>query len=270
MNQPIRCLTMFLVLLLGGALLAQEAPSTAPAAGASPGPAVARGRGRGRGPAPSATQPVIQRGTQPRHESFLAQVRQGNIDLLFLGDSITDFWRADIPTRGGKAVWDKTFAPLNAANFGINADRVQNLLWRIQNGELDGIKPRLIVMMIGTNNLAPDGSRNTVDQMLEGYKLIVDEIRQRQPDARLLLLAIFPRGAEADNPYRPLIKQANEQIEKLADNQHIFFLNINEKFLAPDGTLSVDIMPDLLHPSEKGYQIWADAILEKVKQLMAK
>jgi lysophospholipase L1-like esterase len=238
------------------------APSTAPANGA------VAGRRGGRGPAPSATQPAIQRGTQQRHESFLQTARQGDIDLLFIGDSITDFWRAENPNRGGKAVWDKTFAPLKAANFGINADRVQNVLWRVQNGELDGIKPKVIVMMIGTNNLAPDGSRNTPEQTIEGYKMLVNEIRQRQPEAKLLLLAIFPRGAAPDSPYRPNIRQVNEAIEKMADNQHVFFMDINSRFLKPDGSLPAELFPDQLHPNEKGYQIWADAIIDRVKQLM--
>jgi lysophospholipase L1-like esterase len=258
-------LTLVAALMVSAATCsyAQPAPATGPATN----PARRNGRGPA-GPAPSATQPLIQRGTDRRHESFLELARQGNIDVLFIGDSITDFWRSENPTRGGKAVWDKTFAPLKAANFGINADRIQNVLWRVQNGELDGIKPKVIVMMIGTNNLAPDGSRNTPEQTIEGYKLLVNEIRQRQPDAKLLLLAIFPRGQTPDNPYRPHIQQVNQAIEKLADGQHITFVDINARFLAPDGSLPLDLFPDQLHPSEKGYQIWADAILERVKQLM--
>jgi N-acetylglucosamine-6-sulfatase len=253
------------LMLLASVSYAQLAPATAPAA-PSTSPAVAPRAARG--PVPSTTQPVIQRGTQARHEAFLEVARQGNIDLLFIGDSITDFWRAENASRGGRAVWDQTFAPLKAANFGINADRIQNVLWRVQNGELDGIKPKVIVMMIGTNNLAPDSSRNTPEQTIQGYKLLVNEIRQRQPDARLLLLGIFPRGEAPDNPYRPLIKQVNAEIEKFADNQHIYFMDISKAFLQPDGSLPREIFPDQLHPSEKGYHIWADAIIEKVKLLM--
>ena len=242
------------LLLTSSLALAQtSAPTTNPG----------RGRGGARGPAPSATQPVIQRGTDNRHASFLEVAKKGDIDLLFLGDSITDFWR-----RSGTAVWDKNFAPLKAANFGINADRTQNLLWRVQNGELEGFKAKVIVMMIGTNNVAPDGSRNTPDQAVDGIKLIIKEIQQRQPQAKLLLLGVFPRAASATDPYRGLVKQINDQISKFDDGRHIFYMDIGSKFLQPDGSLSTDIMPDYLHPNLQGYQIWADAILPKVKELL--
>jgi lysophospholipase L1-like esterase len=228
------------------------------------------GRGAG-GPPPSATQPVIQRGTDNRHAQFLEVARKGDIDLLFLGDSITDFWRlAERNGRpAGKAVWDQYFAPLKAANFGINADRTQHLLWRLQNGELEGFKAKCIVLLIGTNNIGtPEQPRNTVEDTIAGVKLVVNEIRQRQPQAKLLLLAIFPRGNNPDDGHRPGIKLVNDTISKLHDGKNIFFMDINDKFLQADGALSADNMPDYLHPSEKGYQIWADAIIGKVKELM--
>jgi lysophospholipase L1-like esterase len=223
-------------------------------------------------PQPSATQPVIQRGTNNRHEQFLAIAAKGNIDLLFIGDSITDNWRATVPAHAGKDVWDKYFAPLNAANFGIGADRTQNVLWRLQNGELDGFKAKCIVLMLGTNNVSAGRAiRNTNAEVLDGMRLVINEIRTRQPQAKLLLMAIFPRGRQADDPYRQPIKEINAQLAKYDDGKNIFFMDIGAKFLAPDGSIPMDVMPDqpALHPNAKGYQIWADAIIDKVKELMA-
>lgn len=251
-------------LFLGSAALAQTAaPPAAPTTQAAP------GRGGARGPAPSATQPMLQPRTDNRHASFLEIAKKGDIDVLFIGDSITDNWRGVNARNGGAKIWEANFAPLKAANFGIGADRTQHVLFRVQNGELEGFKAKLIVMMIGTNNLQPDGSRNTPADAVEGIKLIVKEIRDRQPQAKLLLLGVFPRAASATDPFRPLIKQVNDQISKLDDGKNIYYMDIGEKFLQPDGSLSPEIMPDYLHPNEKGYQIWADAILPKVKELMA-
>ena len=203
--------------------------------------------------------PVIQPGTENRHQEFLAVASKGDVELLFLGDSITDMWR-----NRGKAVWDQVFAPLKAANFGIGRDRTQHILWRVQNGELEGFKAKCIVMMLGTNNI----NVNTPDEVVAGVKAVVGEIRQRQPQAKILLLAIFPRGATPDDRNRAPIKQVNDSLAKLDDGKSVFYMDIGGKFLQPDGTLTAEIMGDFLHPTEKGYQIWADAIIEKVKQLM--
>jgi lysophospholipase L1-like esterase len=243
-------------------MISGVAAAQAPTAAA---PGARRGAGGRGGPAPSTTQPVIQRGTNNRHEQFLEIAKKGDIDLLFLGDSITDFWH----TRG-QEVWDKTFAPLKAANFGINADRTQNLLFRLQNGELEGFKAKCIVLMIGTNNIGtPDMPRNTVEDTIAGVKAVVNEIRTRQPQAKILLLAIFPRGQNPDDAHRPAIKQVNAELAKWDDGKNIFYMDIGDKFLQPDGSISNEIMVDYLHPSPKGYQIWADAIIGKVKELMA-
>lgn len=199
-----------------------------------------------------------------RHEEFVALAKQGNIDLVFFGDSITDFWRRDSP-RGGKAVWDKTWAPLKAANFGISGERVEHVLWRAENGELEGYKPKLVVLMIGTNNFTGGATNQGI---VDGIKNLCVEIERRQPDAKLLLLGIFPRVAAPTNPYRPRIKEINAALAKMDDGKKLFFLDIGEKLLAADGTLTTEIMPDGLHPNEQGYQIWADATLPKVKELM--
>lgn len=200
-----------------------------------------------------------------RHEGFLAEARKGGIDVLFLGDSITDGWRAK-----GKNVWAKYWAPLKAANFGIGGDRTQHVLWRMQNGELDGIKPKLVVLMIGTNNTGKekDGkARNSTPEIIEGVTAVVRGLRAKLPETKVLLLAIFPRGQKGQ-PIRDQLNEINAAIAKLDDGKWVQFLDIGPKFLEADGTLSKEIMPDLLHPNEKGYEIWAGAIEGKVTQML--
>ncbi len=201
-----------------------------------------------------------------RHEGFVAEARQGGIDVLFLGDSITDGWR----TRG-KEIWDREYAPLKAANFGIGGDRTQHVLWRLRNGEAEGYQPKAVVLMIGTNNTGfeSDGTtpRNTTPEIVEGVTTIVQDLRKDFPNAKILLLAIFPR-AEKDSARRAQVTEINRSIAKLHDGRNIHYLDIGAKFLDADGTLPTDIMPDLLHPNEKGYQIWADAIREPLKALL--
>jgi lysophospholipase L1-like esterase len=192
-----------------------------------------------------------------RHERFVQEAKQGGVEILFLGDSITDFWR-----NKGSNVWNRFYAPRHAANFGISGDCTQHVLWRIEHGELDGIHPRVVVLMIGTNNTGKekDGRlRNSVPEIVQGVTAIVDEIRARLPDSKILLLGIFPR-ARLNDPQRAQVALVNTVIAKLDDGKMVKFLDISPQFLAPDGTLPRDVMPDLLHPNEKGYQIWADAM----------
>jgi lysophospholipase L1-like esterase len=194
------------------------------------------------------------------HEKFVATAKEGKTQLLFLGDSITAGWA----TRG-KEVWDKSFTQWQPANFGIGGDRTQHVLWRIENGELDGIKPKVAVLMIGTNNVGGDSA----EAIARGVTKIVETIRAKTPDTKILLLAVFPRGEKASpNPGRDKLNEVNKIIAKLNDNKHVFYLDIGAKFLQPDGSISKDIMPDALHPSAAGYQIWADAITPKLKELM--
>jgi lysophospholipase L1-like esterase len=201
-----------------------------------------------------------------RHEGFVKEAKRGGIDLLFMGDSITDFWR-----NRGSNVWNEFYAPLHAANFGISADRTQHVLWRIEHGELDGIHPKVIVLMIGTNNTGKEQDhqtiRNTPPEVIEGVTAIVHEMRAKLPETKILLLAIFPRAQPGD-PYRDQIKEINLSLATLGDGRMITFLDIGPKFLEPDGTLSREIMPDLLHPSEKGYRIWAEAIKPTLDEMM--
>jgi lysophospholipase L1-like esterase len=195
-----------------------------------------------------------------RHEGFVAIVKKGDVDLLFLGDSITDGWRG-----GGKAVWEKNYAQLKAANFGIGGDRTEHLLWRLQNGELDGIKPKLAVLMIGTNNLGA----NKDEEIAEGIRAIVADLHERTPATRLLLLGIFPRGMKADDSARGRIQHINSIIAKLDDDgRTIKYLDIGNKFLEADGTLPKSVMPDGLHPNANGYEIWAESIAPNVREMM--
>lgn len=195
-----------------------------------------------------------------RHEGFVAQAKKGGIDLLFLGDSITDRWR-----NQGSNIWDKYYAPRHAANFGIGGDRTQHVLWRIDHGELDGLRPKTTVLMIGTNNSNSDSS----DQIADAIEIIVREIRARCPGTKILLLGIFPRNKPTDKPSQmETIHRINDIIAKLDDGKTVRYLDIGPKFLGPDGKVPADIMPDFLHPNKTGYQIWADAMEPILAQMM--
>ena len=201
-----------------------------------------------------------------RHEGFVAEAKAGGIDILFMGDSITDFWR-----NRGSNVWNEYYAPRHAANFGISGDRTQHVLWRMDNGELDGIKPKVVVLMIGTNNTGKERDkktpRNTVPEAIAGVQAVVADIRDRLPDSKILLLAIFPRGT-LDDPQRAQVALINTVIAKLDDGKMVRYLDIDPNFLESDGTLPRSIMPDLLHPNQHGYQIWADAMEPALDEML--
>jgi len=215
----------------------------------------------------TATNPVpLGAGWLKRHTNFVAQAKQGGIDILFMGDSITDFWRVR-----GSNVWNQYYAPHHAANFGISGDRTQHVLWRMDNGELDGIKPKVVVLMIGTNNTGKERDnktpRNTVPETIAGVQAVVADIRARLPDSKILLLAIFPRGT-LDDPQRAQVALVNTAIAKLDDGKMVHYLDIDPNFLESDGTLPKSIMPDLLHPNQHGYQIWADAMNPTLDEML--
>ena len=255
--------SMYLIVAL--VLLLPPSVFGAQAAVAPPAPGQAGGRGPA-GPAAPANVAFHNERNDMRHQTFVGIAKTGNIDLLFVGDSITDwfYWpRGNAGATGGK-VWEASFAPLKPADFAIAGDTTQGVLWRMQNGELEGFKAKLIVLMLGTNNI----NRNPNDEIVDGDRLIIEEFKKRQPQAKVLLLGIFPRTAAADAPIRTTIKEINSNLAKLADNKQVFYMDIGDKFLAADGTLTTEIMADGLHPNEKGYQIWADAILPTVKNMM--
>jgi lysophospholipase L1-like esterase len=198
-----------------------------------------------------------------RHEGFVTEAKKGDCDLLFLGDSITDGWRGK-----PKAIFDAAFGGYMPLNFGISGDRTQHVLWRIQNGEMEGIKPKACVVMIGTNNIGQKDPEKA-ESAIEGVKAIVAEIHKRSPATRVLLLGVFPRGEKPDNPHRATIKEINAAVAKLDDGgKTVQFLDIGDKFLEANGSILKEVMPDFLHLTEKGYQIWADAIKEPLAKLV--
>jgi lysophospholipase L1-like esterase len=202
-----------------------------------------------------------------RHEAYVAEAKKGGVDILFLGDSITDGWRWD---TGGKTIWEKTFAPRHAANFGIGYDRIQNVLWRIENGELNGIKPRVVVLLIGTNNHGYEDNgqpRNRTSEIIEGVSNLVRRIQFHLPQSRILLFGVFPRG-EKNDPIRAQVRAVNAGLATLADGDKVRFLDIGQKFLWPNGTLPRDLFPDLLHPNTRGYQIWADTLVPALDEAL--
>jgi lysophospholipase L1-like esterase len=181
--------------------------------------------------------------------------------VLFIGDSITQGWEGD-----GKDAWARHFAKHKAVNLGIGGDRTQHVLWRLENAPLDGVKPQAAVVMIGTNN--SNGEDNSPGQIADGVAAIVQTLRKRLPETKILLLGIFPRS-ENFTSQRGKITQVNQVIHKLHDGKNVFYLDIGHRFLASDGSLPADIMPDYLHLSPKGYQIWAEAIEEPLGRLMS-
>ncbi len=206
-----------------------------------------------------------------RHNDILKRIKQGNVDIIMVGDSITHFWEKD-----GKGVWDKYYANRNVVNMGISGDKTQNVIWRLEHGEVNNINPKLAILMIGTNN-----SKNndyTSEQIADGVKAVVCQLRTRLPQTKILILAIFPRGSDEQrkdktqdgkfNPQWDKNEKANKIVSKIADNKMIYYLNINKKFLNKKGVLTRDIMPDLLHPGDKGYMIWAQAMEPTIVKLM--
>ncbi|MGH7951449.1 MAG: GDSL-type esterase/lipase family protein [Limisphaerales bacterium] len=195
-----------------------------------------------------------------RHAQFMAINKKGGVDLLFLGDSITDFWR-----NHGSNVWNKYYAPLHAANFGISGDRTQNVIWRIDHGELDGLKPKVIVLLIGTNN----GNDNSPAEIAGGIRVILDKIHEKCPKTKVLLLGVFPRNRRNDTQKQIVApRKINILISQFGNGGAVRYLNINDKFLDKDGKVPASIMPDFLHPNEHGYQIWAQAMNPTLMAMM--
>jgi len=248
------------------------APALAPAAAAAPkaAPATAAATtrnavvsGRADVPAPKidAATGKINKAFAQKHEKYVDRAKQGGIDLLFEGDSITEGWMG----KNGKDVWKQRYLDKygeKVANFGISGDRTQHVLWRNEHGELENIHPKVVVLMIGTNN----AGSNPPDEIARGIEKIVKQ--NRDIGAKVLLLSVFPRGADNNDPKRQSNAQVNEQIKKLDDGTNVRYFELWNQFLGKDGTLSRDIMPDLLHPNAKGYEIWADAMQPLLDEML--
>src|SRR6185369_14450576 len=204
------------------------------------------------------------------HSQLLEKAKKGGIDIYFEGDSITRRWGAtDYPQL--LANWKENFFGWNAADFGWGADTIQNILWRLNNGELDGVNPKVIVLLAGTNNVGrtvpPDGDDAKVADITKGIKAILDTMRGKAPNATIILTAIFPRN---DNiAVMPAINKINQNISKFADGKRVRFLNINDKLADKDGKLFPGMMnSDGLHPAVPGYQVWADALKPLFTELL--
>jgi lysophospholipase L1-like esterase len=226
----------------------------------------------GQKPLPSTVVPVTQDRSWPqydwkkRHELTSAAVKRAKPQILFIGDSITHFFggeKFDSYALRGQKTWSEFYAPRNAGNLGFGWDKTENVLWRLQHGAVDGIAPKLVVVMIGTNN---SGTCEAAD-IAAGITAIVAELNQKLPQSKILLLGIFPRG-EKPGPQREKLAAVNQLFAKLDGTRNVTFLDIGAKFLTADGLITKDIMPDFLHPNEKGYRIWAEAIEATVTRLM--
>ena len=188
-----------------------------------------------------------------RHEGFVETAKAGNIDLLLHGDSITDWW---VQGDANKAMFDKYFGGFRTANFAVAGDTTQGVLWGLKNGEGQGFQPKAVMLMIGTNNTGG----NTAPEIAEGIGAIVLEMRKDFPDAKILLLAIFPRALPGD-PVRDKIAEVNKIVARLDDQRHVFYLDIGAKFLDERGVFLQDAFrTDNLHPQAKGYDIWGAAV----------
>ena len=197
----------------------------------------------------------------PRHEGFVATAAAGNIDLLMLGDSITDWW---VSNDDNRAMFQKHFGQIRTANFAVAGDTTQGVLWGLRNGEGQGFQPKAVMLMVGTNNTGT----HTAPEIAEGIGAIVLELRKDFPDARILLLAVFPRSGPAD-PVRQKIGEINSIISKLNDGRNVFYLDIGAKFLDEKGVFLPDTFrPDNLHPVAKGYDIWGEAVKDMIAQLL--
>lgn len=219
---------------------------------------------------PDRPEARTDRNSMIAHQQLLEKAKQGRIDIYFEGDSITRRWGAtDYPEL--LANWKENFFGWNAADFGWGADKIQNILWRLQNGELDGVNPKVIVLLAGTNNIGDPAVSGTDEEkaaeVTRGLQAILGLMREKAPGAILIVTAIFPRN---DRPAAlPVISKVNANLAKLADGKTVRFLNVNSKLAAPNGTLLEGMMnADKLHPALKGYQVWADGLKPMFTELL--
>jgi beta-glucosidase len=196
-----------------------------------------------------------------RHEKCVELTKKGGYDLIFIGDSITQGWEG-----GGKPVWEKYYANRKAANFGFSGDRTEHVLWRMANGEIIGLQPKVAVIMIGTNNIGHKSSGPT--DTAEGVRQIVGKLRTAMPNTKILLLGIFPRGATAQDQMRMDVAKATAEFQTLADKEHVFFEDYGRVFMSSQGVMWKNVMPDLLHPNTQGYEYWARVMEPTLKRLL--
>lgn len=201
-----------------------------------------------------------------RHHAVIEIQKHMQPQVVMIGDSITHFWSGppEAPVENGPSAWDHVFKGMSVLNLGFGWDRTQNVLWRIRQGEFEGLHPRWVVLEIGTNNFSgtENARANTPQEIVEGISAISDEVHRRSPETRIILMAILPRGTKATDPIRPQIERTNQLLAKrFAHVPSITYVDIGKKFLAPDGSIPAALMPDATHPSDEGYRIWADALI---------
>jgi beta-glucosidase len=211
----------------------------------------------------SALVPNLNPRFEAKHEANKARAAEGDVDVLFMGDSITDFWRNDTGRFAGKPVLDEFFGDLEIANFGIAGDTTQGVLYRLDNGEGEGFSPRAIMLMIGTNNTRA----NIAGEIAEGIGAVVLSLQRHFPRAKILLLGVFPRSTP-DSPFRARIAEINSTISRLHDGERVYYKDIGDVFLADDGTIPIEVMSDGLHPSTEGYRLWAQAVNDDLRALL--
>ena len=210
--------------------------------------------------------PRTDRNSQIAHTQLLAKAKQGRIDVYFLGDSIVRRWGAlDYPEL--LANWNANFHGWNAANFGWGGDRIEHMLWRLENGELDEVRPKIIVLLAGANNVGlKPGGEDKVANITRGFRALVELCRRKAPEATLILTAILPRNDSL--AVGPEIGRLNASLERLADGRQIRYLDVNDKLADSRGRLFDGMMGDGLHPTVKGYQTWADALKPIFRELL--
>ncbi len=199
----------------------------------------------------------------PRFQQQVERLNQGNVDILWIGDSITRRWEAD-----GKDVWEKYYGSRNAMNFGISADHTAHVLWRLEHAPMEKISPKIIILLIGTNNLGlrkPNSSDpfSTPSETVEGIQKIVNRLKDLYPKTKIVLMELFPRSASSTDALRLGVQEVNQQLESLYQNtnvDNVKLCNINNLLLDAKGELTQEIMSDYLHPTAAGYEIWANAV----------
>ncbi len=196
-----------------------------------------------------------------RHDNLNELAEAGDFELMFLGDSITHEWNF---RDRGREVWDEYYGDRQAVNFGSGADRTEHILWRVENSKFENHRPRLVILMAGTNNT----SLNTVEEIADGVFAIVQRLRKKLPETRILVLGIFPRGRTPRNKWRQKAAAANEIIRRIADDEEIFYLDIGSRFIDQEGMISDQVMRDYLHLTPRGYRIWAAAMEPTVAELL--
>lgn len=212
---------------------------------------------------PSVAEERSEKQWHNKHNYLASLVRQASrkppMDIFFLGDSLTEFW-----PEMGKSVWAAEFGKLSVLNCGVAGDTTQNILYRITHGELDGIAPKVIVLLAGINNLGLSPNLAPAE-LAQGLKAIVSTLRAKSPGSKILLLSIFPTA----DPVQTRIKETNKLLAELADQKSVFFLDIYNSFLDAEKRFPAAISPDGLHLNAKGYQIWADAMRPTLLKLLA-